>query len=292
MLVERFIRYLKFEKRYSSHTVSAYEADLADFEKYLHSELLELESVSHNEVRTWVMNLMESGLSGRSVSRKLSTLRSFYKFHLREGTITSSPMNLIRAPKLAKLLPVVIEESKMDLLLDGGFFDSDFAGLRDRLVIELLYCTGMRQAEIRSLRTTDVDEFECQLTVLGKRNKQRIIPISRRLLDLIKQYEALKLSQNFRNNSEALIVTNMGKAAGPGHIYDIVRSGLSKITTQSKRSPHVLRHSFATAMLNRGADLNAIKEILGHSSLAATQVYTHNSIEKLKSVYKQAHPKA
>lgn len=292
MSIESFIRYLQFEKRFSHHTVTAYLGDLEDFSEFVKRDGVEPIAAEHQDVRSWMMNLVEAGLNPRSLSRKLSTLRSFYKFLNREGIIDRNPMGQIRAPKVAKRLPAIIEVSKMDMLLDGDYFGHDFPGIRDRLVVELLYNTGIRLSEVLGLKDADINEFDSQILVLGKRNKERIIPISKALLALIQQYQDAKLSQNFCNKSEALIVTNRGEAAYPKLIYDIVKLSLSNISTQTKRSPHVLRHSFATAMLDRGADLNAIKELLGHSSLAATQVYTHNSVEKLKAVYKQAHPKA
>jgi integrase/recombinase XerC len=199
----------------------------------------------------------------------------------------------VKAPKIPKRLPVVITEQKMDSLLDAdNVFSDDFEGYRNRLILELLYGTGMRLSELVSLSNEDVNIYENQIKVLGKRNKERIIPISKVLANLITDYQVLKNNQDFTIKSSSLIVTNDGKAVYPKFIYRVVNSILSFISTQDKKSPHILRHSFATTLLNRGADLNAIKELLGHSSLAATQVYTHNSVEKLKSIYKQAHPKA
>ena len=293
MFIERFIQYLQFEKRFSPHTVSAYRQDLTQFKDFLVSDGLELLIISHGDVRSWMLVLMEQGSEAKTVNRKLSVLRSFYKFLQREELIQNNPMVHIKAPKIPKRLPVVMDEQKMDSLLDGDLvFENNFGGMRDRLILELLYGTGMRLSELVNLKDQDVNLYEQYIKVLGKRNKERIIPVGSPLIKLIKGYMGEKLSQNFDNKATSLIVTNQGNNAYPQFIYRIVKSTLSKISTQSKRSPHVLRHTFATALLNRGADLNAIKELLGHSSLAATQIYTHNSVEKLKSIYKQAHPKA
>lgn len=237
--------------------------------------------------------LMDQGNEAKTINRKISSLRSLYKFLQRNELIKINPMTQVRAPKIPKRLPVVITEQKMDTLLEGGFdFSDGFSGLRDRLIIELLYGTGIRLAELVGLKDEDVDIYEQQIRVLGKRNKQRIIPVHSSLAKLIADYKFQKLSQNFDNKSKTLIVTDNGRDVYPKFVYRTVRTVLSTVSTHDKKSPHVLRHSFATSLLNRGADLNAIKELLGHSSLAATQVYTHNSVEKLKSIYKQAHPKA
>lgn len=293
MFIERFIQYLQFEKRFSPHTVIAYRQDLYQFKEFLACEELEVMTISHREVRNWMLALMEQGSEAKTVNRKLSVLRSFYKFLQREELIQSNPMIHIKTPKIPKRLPVVMDEQKMDTLLDSHLsFSDNFSGKRDRLILELLYGTGIRLSELVSLKGQDVNLYEQHIKVLGKRNKERVIPVGAPLIKLIKDYIKEKLSQNFDNKASSLIVTNEGNDAYPQFIYRIVKSSLSKISTQEKKSPHVLRHSFATALLNKGADLNAIKELLGHSSLAATQIYTHNSVEKLKSIYKQAHPKA
>ena len=293
MFIEQFIGYLQFEKRFSPHTVTAYRKDLSQFTDFLNTDGLNLLAISHQEVRSWMLTLMEQGSEAKTVSRKLSVLRSFYKFLQREELIRISPMVHVKAPRIPKRLPVVMDEQKMDSLLDSeNVFEDNFAGKRNRMILELLYGTGMRLSELVNLTDQDVNLYEQYIKVLGKRNKERIIPVGSPLIKLIKDYMREKLSQNFDNKGGSLIVTNEGNNAYPQFIYRIVKLSLSQISTQTKRSPHILRHSFATALLNKGADLNAIKELLGHSSLAATQVYTHNSVEKLKSIYKQAHPKA
>lgn len=302
MLVSNFITYLQHEKRYSPHTVQAYQADLLQFEGFVQKEFeLGLAAVQATHVKSFMARLLDDKMAESTVKAKLSTLRSFYKYLLSEKAIKVSPMSLIKSPKMPKRLPVFVEEAKMDSLLDGRltedgekieYFDDSFASQRDKLVLELLFGTGMRLAELLTLKESDVNYYESSIKVLGKRSKERIIPLHGALLKQVKQYLELKNLQNFDNKSEALIVTNLGAPAYPKLIYRIVTSYLTYISTQDKKSPHVLRHSFASSLLNKGADFNAIKELLGHASLAATQVYTHNSIERLKSIYKQAHPKA
>jgi integrase/recombinase XerC len=239
-----------------------------------------------------MVHLMEDK-TARSVNRKIATLRKYFKFLLREGVITHNPASKLQSPKIIKHLPVVVEDEKLSAMLnDLDIFTNDFAGVRDKLIVEILFGTGIRLAELVGLKEQDVNFYDGMIKVLGKRNKERIIPINNELKILLQRYSELKKSENFDNNSLTLIVTNKGTEAYPKFIYLIVQRYLSHISTQDKKSPHVLRHTFATSLLNRGADLNAIKELLGHANLSATQVYTHNSVERLKSIYKQAHPKA
>lgn len=294
MIVDQFLTYLQHEKRYSPHTIQSYKTDLLQFSEYmLHTFELSLTEVGHVHVRNFMVALLEDHVSENSVGRKLSTLRSFYKHLSREGLIPANPVTLVKAPKVPKRLPVFVDDQKLDFLLDSGeFFDNTFSSVRDKLVIETLFGTGMRLAELLLLKESDIDFYGATVRVLGKRNKERIIPISKVLEDQLKVYIDLKTLQNFNNKTGVLIVTDKGTSAYPKFIYRIVTGYLTRISTQDKKSPHVLRHSYATSLLNRGADLNAIKELLGHASLAATQVYTHNSVERLKSIYKQAHPKA
>ena len=295
MFLERFIQYIKFEKRYSPHTVSAYQSDLDQFFKFLNypeQTVTEPKEISYQHIRSWMVHLM-SDMTARSVNRKIATLRKYFKFLLREGLITNNPISKIQSPKNLKHLPVVVEDAKLSAMLnDSEVFSDDFEGLRDKLVIETLFGTGIRLVELVTLKESDINIYENTMKVLGKRNKERIVPINHELKLLLEKYLDLKKSQNFHNNSATLIVTNKGAEAYPKFIYLIVQKYLSYISTQDKKSPHVLRHTFATSLLNRGADLNAIKELLGHANLSATQVYTHNSVERLKSIYKQAHPKA
>ena len=300
MFIERFISYLRFEKRYSAHTISAYQKDLDQFSAFLGSLDITLQNAAHTHIRSWIVEMMDQGLDSRTINRKSSTLRSFYKFLLRESLVASNPTLRIQSLKTARRLPVVIEDNRLSAWLDSAVSkdqnreegEQSFADLRDVLVVEMLFGTGIRSAELISLKEQDVDLYQSQIKVLGKRNKERIIPMNGTLASMVKEYMELKKTQNFNNNSGVLIVTNTGNNCYPKLIYRIVKSCLNQISTSDKRSPHVLRHTFATSLLNNGADLNAIKELLGHASLAATQVYTHNSAERLKTIYKQAHPKA
>jgi integrase/recombinase XerC len=294
MTVEQFLTYLQHEKRYSSHTIQSYKIDLVQFGDFmLETYELSLLEVKYIHVRDFMVSLMDNDLSANSVGRKLSTLRSFYKYLLKQNVITANPMKLIKAPKVPKKLPVFVDDEKLGLLLDShDVFDDSFSSIRERLIIETLFGTGMRLAELISLNDSDVNFYDSTIRVIGKRSKERIIPIGRILSDQLKAYIELKTLQNFDNKTARLIVTNKGAEAYPEFVRRIVQRCLAYITTQDKKSPHVLRHTYATSLLNRGADLNAIKELLGHASLAATQVYTHNSVERLKTIYKQAHPKA
>lgn len=294
MSVESYLNYLQHEKRYSPHTVLAYRTDLVQFNEYI-EQTYEMgpEEAKYVHIRDYIVYLMEDEVGANSIGRKLSSLRGFYKYLYRQKIILTSPMSLIKAPKTPERLPVFIEEQKLDHLLDSGeFFDATFSSVRDKMVIEVLFGTGMRLAELLGLKETDIDFYQESVKVLGKRKKERIIPVTKQLINQLKEYIELKSLQKFNNKTDDLFVTNKGTAVYPVFIYKIVKSYLAYISTQDKKSPHVLRHSYATSLLNRGADLNAIKELLGHASLAATQVYTHNSIERLKSIYKQAHPKA
>jgi integrase/recombinase XerC len=293
MYLERFISFLKFEKHYSVHTVKAYEKDIATYLAFWEGQGIAFNLLTHRNVRSYLANLMDNQLTPVSVNRVLSSLRSYYKFLQREGLHDENPTSLVKALKTPKKLPVVVQEEKIDELLDHDeIFDKNFEGQRDRLILELLFGTGMRLSELIHLKESDIDFYQQSVRILGKRNKERIVPLLPNLIDLIKRYLLLKKLESIDNNSLTLVVTNKGEQVYPKLVYKVVTSYLSLITSQQKRSPHVLRHSFATALLNRGADLNAIKELLGHANLVATQVYTHNSVERLKSIYKQAHPKA
>jgi integrase/recombinase XerC len=296
MFLARFIQYIQFEKRYSPHTVSAYQSDLDQFIRFLNTPeetITHPSEITHHLIRNWMVAMMSDDITARSITRKIATLRKYFKFLLQEGIITHNPASKINTPKSPKNLPVIVEDTKLTQMLDDNeVFSHDFKGVRDKLVIETLFGTGMRLAELLGVKETDINIYEGTVKVLGKRNKQRIIPINNELKLLIAEYLELKKNQNFNNNSLTLLVTDKGADAYPKLIYLIVQKYLSYISTQNKKSPHVLRHTFATSLLNRGADLNAIKELLGHANLSATQIYTHNSVERLKSIYKQAHPKA
>lgn len=293
-MVSYFLQHIKYEKRLSHHTVTAYETDLTQFSAFLlfQYEFKEPERADFQMIRSWIVALVDEKIENRSINRKIATLRSFYNFLLRHKSITTDPMLKIKALKTDKTLPKYVEEKPMENLLDDMEFSDDFSGLRDKLVLELLYGTGMRLAELIGLKITDLNLYNNTLTVLGKRNKQRIIPVNKSLVEAIKKYLTLRTDITDDTTNTYLIVTDSGTQAYPMFIQRLVKKYLSLVTSLEQRSPHVLRHTFATHLLNRGADLNAIKDLLGHTSLAATQVYTHNSIEKLKKVFKQAHPKA
>lgn len=294
MPINDFLTYLQYEKRYSPHTIQAYRADLLQFENFLIQEQLnDIQLAQALHIKNFMVAQLQQGLVESAVNRKLSSLKSFYGFLYREARIVNNPARLIKTLKTPKKLPVFIEEAKMDTLLDSEYsFDDSFQGKRNRLVVELLFGTGMRLAELVNLKEADLNSYEGTIKVLGKRNKERFIPLHKPLLKLLIEFIGLKKIQSFDNKSPYIIVTNNGEQAYPNLIYRIVKSCLQLVSTQDKKSPHVLRHSFASSLLNRGADLNAIKELLGHAGLSATQVYTHNSVERLKSIYKQAHPRA
>ena len=280
--------------KYSGHTIISYRTDLDQFESYL-EELPDIKgplSADFRVIRAWVVQMMEAGKTPRTVNRKITTLKSFYKYLMREQIIIKNPMDRVMSPRLDKKLPSFVEESKMDFLLDEHGFGEDFRGIRNRLIIEVLYITGMRRAELIQLEDNGIDLYEMQIRVLGKRNKERIIPFSREYLDVFKKYIKLRDETFPSREWPNFFLTDSGRPLYPKFVYRVVNTYLRFVTSMANRSPHVLRHTFATHMLNRGADLNAIKEILGHSSLSATQVYTHNTFEKLISIYKQAHPRA
>lgn len=293
MFLDRFFNYIRYERRYSPHTLDAYTHELERYMAYLVERGADVNETTHRDGRAYLATLLEDGQSPVSVNRSLSALRTYYKFLMREGAVPQNPFALVKALKTPKKLPVVVDQKKLTALLDNeNVFPDSFGGLRDRTVIELLFGTGIRSAELLQIEESHIDFYNGNILIFGKRSKQRLVPLNQTLSTLLQRYIDEKKVQRFDNNPAALIVTEKGKAAYPRLIYDIVTHYLSAVSTQQKRSPHVLRHTFATALLDNGADLNAIKELLGHAGLAATQVYTHNSVERLKSIYKQAHPKA
>jgi integrase/recombinase XerC len=288
-----FLNFLKYEKRYSLHTVTAYEKDLDQFMLF-GNEMVEdfcLIDVDHHLIRQWVISLMDQGMTVVSVKRKLSTLRSLYKFLLREGLMKKNPTELVMVPRSGKKLPQFVQESEMNKLLDLSYFADDFTGLRDKAVLSLFYGTGMRLSELMGIKLNDLQLDEKIVKVLGKRNKERLIPFPSEINVDLGNY-IIARNELFGQTNSYLFITEKGDQVYEKLLYRIVRKYLSLVTTMEKRSPHILRHSYATHLLNHGADLNAIKELLGHASLAATQVYTHTSFEKLKKIYNQAHPRA
>lgn len=289
---QSFLDYLKFEKRYSQHTLISYENDLAQFFAYLASQFDSpaVEEISALFIRSWLAELKEEGISSKTINRKISTLKSFFKYQLKTGVLKETPMTTVTAPKISKRLPVFVEEKDMATLFEHVEFADTWKGRTDKLVIRLFYATGMRLSELIQLKESQLDVSNSQVKVLGKGNKERIIPLSKELVDELLTY--MKDKPVKADGTKHLFVTEKGKALQPRSVYASVKEMLSLVTTLQKKSPHILRHSFATHLMNHGADLNAVKELLGHSSLAATQIYTHNSIEKLKEVFNKAHPKA
>jgi len=289
MYQQKFINYLSSERRLSQNTIISYSNDLDQFHCFLNEHFnitSQISEVSFHIVRGWIANLFENGVQSRSINRKISTLKSFFKYLEREELIDANPMLKVVGPKASKNLPLFVKENEIKLLLEEVTFDSGFIGKRDKLIIEIFYLTGMRLTELINIKLTDLDFHNKSIKVIGKRNKERIIPLSDSILTSIQSF-----IYEF-DLKEFLITNSKGNKVYSKLVYRVVRKYLSKITSINKKSPHILRHTFATHMLNNGADINAIKDLLGHSNLNATQVYTHNTVEKLKSIYKQAHPRA
>ena len=288
MYLEDFINYIKSEKRFSKYTITSYETDLNQFFNFIQLEyqITKPQDVSFKLIRNWISSLLENNLKSTSVNRKISSLKSYYKFLLVSNYVDTNPTLKLISPKSSKRLPVFVEKDNMDSLFDKDFFEDSYEGKRDKLIIELFYFTGMRLSELINIKTSDIDKVNSQIKVIGKRNKERLIPITFNTLKDLNEFINFYEIENF------LFAEGNGKKLYSKKVYRIVNKYLAKISSIKKKSPHVLRHSFATHMLNNGADINAIKEILGHANLSATQIYTHNSIKKLKNVHKQAHPKA
>ncbi len=292
--IQSFINYLKFEKRYSVHTVTSYQNDLSAFFDYLDLQFgkLSLQEITAGFIRSWLAGLKDAEMSSKSINRKISTLRSFFKYQLKTGKLEVSPTANIIAPKIGKRLPVFIkEQDTKELLQSLAGLTEDWKTLNAKMLLTLFYTTGMRLSELINLKEKQLDLGRSQIKVLGKGNKERIIPVSKEVIVIIRDYQHWK-KKEFENAEEVLLVTAKGKRMYPKYAYLLVKQYLGDIKTLDKKSPHILRHTFATHLMNGGADLNAVKELLGHSSLASTQVYTHNTIEKLKDVHKKAHPKA
>ena len=292
MMIEAFLDYLRFERNYSEHTVVAYETDLRQFGDFLKSvgEELDYTNVDSDLIRSWVVTLMDSSKS-TSVNRKLSSLRSFYRFLMKRGKTTVNPLAKITGPKNSKPLPTFLRENDMDRLLDEISYGEGFEAVRDRMILETFYATGMRLSELVGLNDADVDFSAMQMKVTGKRNKQRLIPFAGELAADLREYIIIR-NETIPERSDAFFVLKNGKRMYPEKVYGIVRRNLAKVVSVKKKSPHVLRHTFATAMLNHEAELKSVKELLGHESLATTEIYTHTTFEELKKVYEQAHPRA
>jgi integrase/recombinase XerC len=294
-MIDSFINYLEYEKRSSAHTVLAYRKDLEQAQDFVNLSFAidDLSHCTHPDLRAWIIDLVEQGLSQTTVNRKLATLRSFYKFLMRSKIIQKDPTYKLKSLKSPKKLPEFLQETTIESVLEEEVYAPTFEGQRDRMVLEFLYLTGVRLSELTSLKWKDIHLYEEQVKVLGKRQKERIIPLTKSLQRNITNYKQVVEAQFNRVEGEDYFIrSSKGEKAYPMLIYRIVKHYLDLFAQNSKRSPHLLRHTFATHLLNKGADLNAVKDLLGHANLAATQVYTHNSMEKLKAVFEQAHPKA
>ncbi len=289
-----FQQYLQYEKHFSTHTIVAYNKDLEQFLEFINDihSLTSVAEVRHSHIRSWVVSLLNDKLTSRSIRRKLSALKTYFRFLRKHGHLTHNPMLKIVTPKLGKRLPMYAQTNEMSHLLDDVEWGSDYPDQRNRLLLLLLYHTGMRRAELIGLKISDIDLQQRIVKVLGKGNKERLLPFGTEVAQQLQGYLLLRKATFPNPSTTHLLLTNKGLPLYPKLVYNIVNRYLSLVTTIEQRSPHVLRHSFATHLSNNGADLNAIKELLGHASLAATQIYTHNSIERLKQVYQQAHPKA
>jgi len=291
--IQPFLDSLKFEKRYSPHTIRSYRDDLIQFFDYLQFQFGDtaIATITSSFVRSWLASLKDARLSARTIGRKISTLKSFFKYQMKTGIIDTTPVANISTPRLAKRLPSYIEQKEIKVLLENVEFPETWNGKTDRLIIHLFYNTGMRLSELVNLKENHIDRFNNTVKVLGKGNKERIIPVSVKLINELQTYRKDK-NEVTEADRVYFFVNKTGKKLYHKYVYLAVNKYLKEVTTSNKKSPHVLRHTFATHLMNNGADLNSVKELLGHSSLAATQVYTHNTIEKLKDIYKKAHPKS
>jgi len=295
-VINDFVTYLKLEKRYSEHTVTAYQNDLQQFAAYLKEQYDEVEpyQANHHQIRSWMVKMVEGGVTSRTIRRKIATLNNFFKYAIRTEKISRNPVSKLISPKMSVRLPSFVKEKELEQLLDKTDFGDGFLAKRDKTIIELFYTTGIRRAELLNLKIKDLDLANNLITVLGKGNKMRIVPFADRTKSLLLEYRSLRdqiLTEN-ETTTDTFFITEKGRPVYPELIYRVVTRHLKLVTNNSKRNPHILRHSFATSLLNNGADIQVIKEFLGHSNLQATQVYTHTTNENLKSIYKLAHPRA
>ena len=291
-MIQSFLQYIRYEKNYSSHTVLSYQNDIEQLCGFITMQKGDFDpkNLTADELREWIVALMDVGEKPSSVKRKISAVRSFYKFLNLKNLTTNNPTLKIIAPKVPKSLPKFFYEKDLDNCLEVSKNNCNFEGVRNSLIIELIYQTGLRRSEVAGLEDKDVDTSKRQLKVLGKGNKERVVPFGMKLVEMIDNYRAIR-SKEVEVSTTKFFVHTKGASLNPMHIYNVVRKLMGAVTTQEKRSPHVLRHTFATSLLNDGADVNAIKELLGHETLAATQVYTHASFEKIKTIYERTHPR-
>lgn len=291
-LTQNFLDYLAFEKRYSLHTIKAYKADLTLLSDYLDETYsTTIDQANHSMIRSWLVNELNKGNSPRTVNRKITTLKSFFKFAEKEEAIKQNPTLRLTSTKTSKSIPSFVTVDEMNNLLDKSKFSNDYSGIRDKLMVEIFYSTGIRLSELINIKLRDIDFNKKQLKVLGKRNKERLIPLTKELVNSLEKFLEIRQSMTLIHPSY-LLLTDKGRKLNPTLVYKTMNKLISSVTSLKKTSPHILRHTFATHMLNNGADLNVIKELLGHASLSATEVYTHNSIDKLKKVFNNAHPRA
>ena len=294
ILRQNFIEFLQFQKRYSKHTIVSYQNDLNSFFAFVEQQFSDtpIDQIKVVYIRSWLAEMKENKMSARSLNRKISSLRSFFKYLLKNKLVLVNPVNGITSLKMPKKLPQFIIENDIEKIFTSTQFSEGFRGVTEKLILQILYFTGIRKAELIALKDGDIDKMNSQIKVFGKGSKQRIIPLNNLLINDLNFYADKKKELNIYNENHHFFVTENGLVLDPKQVYNIVKKYLSQITTIEKKSPHILRHTFATHLMNNGAELNAVKELLGHASLAATQIYTHNSIDKLKDVYKKAHPKA
>ena len=292
MSIQSFVDYLSLEKNYAAHTIAAYRKDLDDFQSYISVDFSDdnLAEVNYAQIRSWIIRLVDSGLSNRSINRKTSSLNSYYKFLIKTGDITHSPLAKHKALKVQKKVNIPFSEQEIETVLSTAA-THDFEAMRNKLIVELFYSTGIRRSELINLKLNDVDFEQNQIKVLGKRNKERFIPLLSTVENTLKSYIEMRKTLPQIKSPDFLFLTQKGAQIYAALVYRIINKYFSEVSSKVKKSPHILRHSFATHLLNHGADLNAVKELLGHSSLAATQVYTHNNISELKKVYAKAHPR-
>jgi len=293
MLFKPFTDYLSLEKKYSPLTINAYQKDLESFQKFNQEQFddMSIKAVNYSQIRSWIIYLVETGITNRSINRKISSLNTYYKFLLKVDSLEMNPLAKHRALKMSKKVQIPFSENEISAVLDDFNFDDSFEGIRDKLIIELFYSTGIRRIELVQLKLVDIDLSNRTLKVLGKRNKERLLPLLNTVIETIKSYLIKRQELKIINDKTILFLTKKGIKIYETLVYRIINDYFSRASTKVKKSPHILRHSFATHLLNQGADLNAVKELLGHSSLAATQIYTHNSITELKKVYAKTHPR-